>query len=75
MPLLLYNDIEVFSDFAKENIGKYESVIPVYEFKDYLVDENLQGLNFDQKLLYNTKCVTTPSVLHKYRYTYSQAKR
>ncbi len=84
MPLFwLYNDIEVFFDFAKENIGKYESVIPVYEFKDYLVDENLQGLNFGPgswhvpsqnlpKIYYITPmCVTTPSVLHKYRYTYS----
>ena len=42
----LYNDIQDFISFSEEKIKEYESVVPVYEFADYLVDENMQGVNF-----------------------------
>tara|TARA_R100000008_G_C3571903_1_gene162709 strand:+ start:828 stop:1535 length:708 start_codon:yes stop_codon:yes gene_type:complete len=60
-----------------------ESVVPVYPFKDYLVDKNLQGVNFSpgtwhvpsQSLpdLYTITpmTVSTPSVYAKYHYSYS----
>jgi CMP-N-acetylneuraminic acid synthetase len=84
MPLFwMHNNIQDFIDFAEENISKCDSVVPVYEFIDYLVDENMQGVNFGPgswhvpsqklpKVYYITPmCVTTPKILHQYRYTYS----
>ena len=81
----LYNDIQDFISFAEEKIceEECESVVPVYEFADYLVNENMQGINFGPgswhavsqdlpKLYYITPMgVSTPAVYEKYRYTYS----
>lgn len=79
----LYNDIQEFISFSEEKIKEYESVVPVYEFADYLVDENMQGINFGPgswhavsqdlpKSYYVTPmAVSTPAVYSKYHYTYS----
>lgn len=84
MPLFwINNDIQEFLHFAEGAMSEYESVIPVYRFTDYLVDENMQGVNFGPgswhvpsqslpKVYYiSPSCVTTPKVLHECRYTYS----
>jgi len=79
----LYNDIQEFISFSEEKIKEYESVVPVYEFADFLVDENMQGINFGPgswhavsqdlpKSYYVTPmAVSTPAVYSKYHYTYS----
>ena len=79
----LYNDIQDFISFSEEKIKEYESVVPVYEFADYLVDENMRGINFGPgswhavsqdlpKSYYVTPmAVSTPAVYSKYHYTYS----
>jgi len=79
----LYNNIQDFISFGEEKIKEYESVVPVYEFADYLVDENMQGVNFGPgswhavsqnlpKCYYITPMgISTPAIYEKYRYTYS----
>ena len=79
----LYNDIQEFISFSEEKIKEYESVVPVYEFADFLVDENMRGINFGPgswhavsqdlpKSYYVTPmAVSTPAVYSKYHYTYS----
>lgn len=84
MPLFwLHNNFQDFADFAEEKIETHESVVPVYRFADYLVDENMQGVNFGPgswhvpsqnlpKVYHITPmCLTTPMVVETYRYTYS----
>ena len=79
----LYNNIQDFISFGEEKIKEYESVVPVYEFADYLVDENMQGVNFGPgswhavsqnlpKCYYITPMgISTPAIYEKYHYTYS----
>ena len=74
---------ELLTKQAEEKIKEYESVVPVYEFADYLVDENMRGINFGPgswhavsqdlpKSYYITPMgVSTPAVYSKYHYTYS----
>jgi len=79
----LYNNIQDFLSFAEEKLVQYESVVPVYEFADYLVDEKMQGINFNPgswhvpsqdlpKSYYITPMgVSTPAIYSKYHYSYS----
>lgn len=79
----LYNDIQDFLSFAEEKLVLYESVVPAYKFADYLVDEKMQGINFNPgswhvpsqdlpKSYYITPMgVSTPAIYSKYHYTYS----
>tara|TARA_R110000824_G_C15225590_1_gene678001 strand:- start:872 stop:1549 length:678 start_codon:yes stop_codon:yes gene_type:complete len=86
----VHNKIEDFFSFAEHvflnednRYKNIESVIPVYPFKDYLVDRHIQGVNFSPgswhvpsqnlpELYYITPiCVSTPTVYKKYKYSYS----
>ena len=79
----LYNNIQDFISFGEEKIKEYDSVVPVYEFADYLVNENMQGVNFGPgswhvasqnlpKCYYITPMgISTPAIYEKYHYTYS----
>lgn len=95
----LYNNIQDFIHFAEntfynkvthDEAGQIqstqkdvESVVPAYLFKDYLVDEKMQGVNFGPgtwhipsqqlpNLYYITPMsVTTPAIYAKYNYSYS----
>ena len=79
----LYNNIQDFLSFAEEKLVQYESVVPVYEFAGYLVDEKMQGINFNpgswhvpsqnlSESYYITPMgVSTPAIYSKYHYTYS----
>jgi CMP-N-acetylneuraminic acid synthetase len=79
----LYNDIQEFLSFAQENLEKCESVVPVYRFADYLVNDKMQGINFNpgswhvpsqnlSESYYITPMgVSTPAIYSKYHYTYS----
>ena len=79
----LYNNIQYFISFCEEKIKAYDSVVPVQELADYLVNENMQGVNFGPgswhvasqnlpKCYYITPMgISTPAIYEKYHYTYS----